>query len=177
MKIEERLIELILSETDIDIRNNSRKRNVIEIRALYFKLLRDFNPALTLEQIAETVNKNHATVIHSLKRYDMYEKYNTELKQLNKIITSKINDENIMHLNDISSLKFELKKARNKIDNLELDLEECKLSAIEYKAEKYQFKIINQLEELMKQTAGTDKQDLIYLRLEAFYNMNKLKLN
>ena len=175
MKIEYRLKEIILQETNIDITKNSRKRNVIEIRALYFKLLKEFNPALTLEQIGETVNKDHSTVIHSLKRYDMYEKWNNYLKQLSYIITHKINDENIVDLNDNASLKFELRKARNKIDSLELELEEYKLSAIEKKAARYQWKIINQLDELMRENEGTEKNELIEIRLEAFYQMNKNK--
>ena len=38
----ERLKEIILKETDIDVSKNSRKHNIIEARALYFYLVKHF---------------------------------------------------------------------------------------------------------------------------------------
>lgn len=173
MKIEDKIKELIKEETGINVNLNSRKQNIIEIRALYYKLLKDNNPALTLEYIGETVNKTHASVIHSLRKYKMYEKFNTDLKQLEKTITSKIYSENMNTINDNETLKLELKKARNKIESLEYELEEKELLILN--KNKYNFEIINDLNELLINTKGTEKFELIILRLNAFYEMNKNK--
>jgi hypothetical protein len=170
MEITQRLKEIVLNETNIDVNINSRKREVIEIRALYFKLLKEYNPFLTLEQIGNTVEKNHATVIHSLKKYNMYEKYNSDLKVLKSIIRNNIDDENIMYVNDNNTLKLEIKKLKNKNIIAEIEIDELKLKL---KQKKYEYKIIENLNELMIQTTGTDKQELINIRLQAFYDMNK----
>jgi len=86
MEITERIKEIILKETDIDVSKNSRKHNIIEARALYFYLIKHFKPKMTLQEIADSVNKNHATVIHSLNNYTMYEKFNNDLRSLRNII-------------------------------------------------------------------------------------------
>ena len=173
MDITERLKSIIYQQTDIDVNINSRKAEVIETRALYFKLLKQYNPQLTLEQMGETVNKNHATVIHSLKKYNMYEKYNSDLKGLRITVCNNIDEENIMYVNDNDTLKLEIKKLRNINILAEIEIEELKLKAKqEYK---YSYKIIDNLNELMVLTSGTDKQELINIRLQAFYDMNKIR--
>lgn len=175
MKIEDRLKELIKEETGVDVNINSRKKNVIETRALYFKLLKENNPALTLEYIAETVNKRHATIIHSLCRYNMYEKFNPDLKQLRKEINSKIYSENIVHNFNNEQLRIELKKSINKIESLEIQLQEKELELINKGKTIFNFGIISELNDLLTKTKGTEKYDLINLRLNAFYDMNKIK--
>lgn len=171
MDITERLKEIVLFETGIDVNKNSRKAIVVETRALYFKLLKEYNVTLTLEQIGETVNKNHATVIHSLRKYDMYEKYNSDLKYLKKIIRKQIDENNLKDTNDNQLLKLKIKKLKNNIDSLELKLQELE---IKNKAI-HKYKIISNLENLMIETEGTEKQELIKVRLEAFYDMNKTR--
>jgi chromosomal replication initiation ATPase DnaA len=97
MEITERLKEIILKETDIDVSKNSRKHNIIEARALYFYLVKHFKPKMTLQEIAESVNKNHATVIHSLNNYEMYEKFNRDLRSLRNIIVNQMDEENVLN--------------------------------------------------------------------------------
>lgn len=172
MEITERLKEIIFQETNINVNENSRKTNVIETRALYFKLLKEYNPVLTLEQIGNTVEKNHATVIHSLKKYNMYEKYNSDLKNLKSFIRNIIDGENVMYIDDNDTLKLEIKKLNNKNIYAEIEIEELKLKL---KQTKYSYKIIDDLNKLMIETEGTEKQELINIRLEAFYNMNKTR--
>lgn len=172
----EKLKELIQFETGIDVNKNSRKREIIETRALYFNLLKELNPILTLTEIGETVNKDHSTVIYSLRNYKVYEKYNNVLKQLKIRLKTKIQEENMLNLNDNNALRLELKKLQNKISSLELDLEEKELLLNIKNKElrsKYKYEIINDLNTLLIDTKDTDKFDSILLRLEAFYSMNK----
>lgn len=175
MKIEDRLKELIKEETGVDVNVNSRKKNVIETRALYFKLLKENNPVLTLENMGETVNKDYSTVIYSLKKYSIYEKYNPNLKQLKKEINSKIYSENIIYTFDNEQLRIELKKSINKIESLEIQLQEKELELINISKTIFNFSIISELNDLLTKTKGTEKYDLINLRLNAFYDMNKIK--
>jgi hypothetical protein len=71
--------KLIKLETGICVDTVSRKRNFVEVRALYYRLLRD-NLGMTLQAIANTVKKDHATVLHSLNNIDNWMKYSDELR-------------------------------------------------------------------------------------------------
>ena len=53
--------------TFIDVR--SRKREVVYMRAIYYKLCKEFTFE-SLVKIGKTINKDHATVIHGLKVFD-----------------------------------------------------------------------------------------------------------
>jgi hypothetical protein len=69
---------------------NSRKREIIEIRAVLIKILREYQE-LKLIQIANFFTRNnrpmdHATVSHSLKNYEIYLKYNPKLKKWHNFV-------------------------------------------------------------------------------------------
>ena len=172
MEITKRLKEIILKETDIDVSKNSRKHNIIEARALYFYLVKHFKPKMTLQEIADSVNKNHATVIHSLNNYEMYEKFNRDLRSLRNIITNEIDEENILNTEDNEELRLELKKKNLKISELEIQLEESNLRLNKLEKAAYEYKIINNLNNLLNQTKDTEHHNVMILRLEAIYDMN-----
>jgi len=83
--------------TFIDVK--SRKRELVYIRAIYYKLCKEFTFD-SLDKIGKTIGKDHATVIHGLKLFEniinpTWEKdyYNTYLKlheQLNKKVNLQI---------------------------------------------------------------------------------------
>jgi len=172
MEITERLKEIILKETDIDVSKNSRKHNIIEARALYFYLVKHFKPKMTLQEIAESVNKNHATVIHSLNNYTMYEKFNRDLRSLRNIIVNEIDEENILNTEDNEELRLEIKKKNLKVSELEIQLEESNLRINKLEKAAYEYKIINNLNNLLNQTKHTEHHNVMILRLEAIYDMN-----
>lgn len=71
--------------TGVNVLNKSRKRSVVETRALLNKILYDFSN-MTLAQIRDFyINKgkpmNHATVLHSLQNFNMYRRYNPKLNE------------------------------------------------------------------------------------------------
>ena len=170
MQITERLKEIILNETNIDVVRLTRKRNVVEVRSLYFNLIKYFQPKMTLFEMAESVERNHATVIHSLNNYKMYEMYNDELKQLRSLIIKQIELENILQTNDNDSLKLNIKQKNIKISELELEVELIKQKLTTF--EKSEYDIINKLKELLDETKETELHDLIKIRLKAMCDMN-----
>jgi hypothetical protein len=172
MEITERLKEIILKETDIDVSKNSRKHNIIEARALYFYLVKHFKPKMTLQEIAESVNKNHATVIHSLNNYEMYEKFNRDLRSLRNIIINQMDEENVLNTEDNEELRLELKKKNLRVSELEIQLEESNLRLNKLEKAGYEYKIIEQLNNLLNQTKDTEHHNVMIIRLEAIYDMN-----
>lgn len=63
-----KLKEIIQEEFDIDVDSNSRLRSVVEARMIYGKILR--NHGWTMCRIGRTINRNHATIVHYVKRYN-----------------------------------------------------------------------------------------------------------
>ena len=55
------------------IESRSRKRVIIDARRLYCGILRNVF-GLTFHQIGEMLNKNHATIVHSMKIHDNFVK-------------------------------------------------------------------------------------------------------
>ena len=65
------LIDYVNDNLNIDIRQNTRKREVIDARAFYYELARRLTN-YSLDKIGKPLGKNHATVSHSLKNVVMY---------------------------------------------------------------------------------------------------------
>ncbi|QDP58860.1 MAG: putative bacterial DnaA helix-turn-helix protein [Prokaryotic dsDNA virus sp.] len=68
--------KLVEERTNINLLIPTRKRKAVYARAIYFKLARE-KTHLSLKQIGESLNKDHATVLHSInnifeeiKKYD-----------------------------------------------------------------------------------------------------------
>ena len=169
MDITERLKEIILQETDTDINIRTRKKNTVEIRSLYCNVLKQLKPNKTLQAIGDTLELNHATVIHALKNYKMYEEYNPELKKFKQTILSyfTMDETELKELTDIEKAKHEIHKLTLENYNLKKELKE------QIETPRYEYKIIDELNNLMINTKGTTQHTLIQDRLDAFYLMNK----
>ena len=154
--MENQIKELILKELKVDISEQSRKREIIEARALYFYLVRKIYTKRSLQSIAADFDMNHATVVHALKNFPIYENYNTKILDCKNLI---------LHLlgGDVEQEMTEEEKFKKKLHDLEQELNKPR----------YEYKIIENLNNLLEATKGTEQHDLITLRLEAFYTMNK----
>ena len=150
--MEEEIIELINKELGLDITQDNRKQEVVEARALYFHLMKQLHPKKSLQSLGDAFGKNHATVIHALKNYPIYEKYNERLCETKNLVLHLFG---VKDAEETIILKF---KRRLK------ELEESK---------KVRYEIIQQLDDLLTATEGTEQHNLIKLRLEAFYTMNR----
>ena len=68
------LEELAIYIKENDLNSTVRERKLVHIRAyLYHILKRD--TLLTLQEIGDIFNRNHATIINGLKIYDLYGKH------------------------------------------------------------------------------------------------------
>lgn len=169
MEITQRLKEIIQQETNTNIDIRTRKREVIEMRSLYCNVLKELKPNKTLQAIGDTLELNHATVIHALKNYKMYEEYNPELKKFKNTILSYFtidNEAELKELSEIEKVKQQLYKLTFENDQLKKELKE------QIDRPRFEYKIIDDLNNLMNNTKGTIQFDLIQDRLEAFYKMN-----
>jgi len=170
MEITERLKEIILAETNVNIEAVTRERNTIELRALYYNLIKHFEPKITLSNIAESVNKNHATVINGLNNYDIYERFNNDLRDLRKLIIKQMESEKIQATTDRNILKLAIEQKDIKILQLELELELIKTELKTFK--KTEYKAVKNIVNLLNEIKGTEHQQVMILRLEAIYDMN-----
>ena len=169
MEITQRLKDIIKQETNTDIDIRTRKREVIELRSLYCNVLKQLKPNKTLQAIGDTLELNHATVIHALKNYKMYEEYNPELKRFKANVLSYFtidNEEELKELSEIEKLKLQVYKVTLENDKLKKEIKDKLEIPVS------EFKIIDNLNALMTNTKGTIQFNLIEERLEAFYKMN-----
>ena len=141
-----KIIEL---ETGVNVEIVSRKRNFVEARAIYYKLLRDISQ-MTLHAIADTVNKDHATILHSLNSVDDWMRYDTKLADKYKNILYAIDN---IDDTDFNSLRYE-----NIMLNLKIDELTKRLSS-------------NRLYDLMDKIPF-DKEEAVYDRLSVIVRMN-----
>lgn len=169
MEITQRLKEIIKQETNTDIEIRTRKRETIELRSLYCNILKELKPNKTLQAIGDTLELNHATVIHALKNYKMYEEYNPELKRFKASVLSyfTMDETELKELSTIDQLKHKVHSLMLENDKLKKELKD------QIETPRYEHKIINDLNTLMINTKGTTQHTLIQDRLEAFYLMNK----
>lgn len=59
----------------VDIENSTRKRRTVDARRAYSKILRDVG--FSYEHIADTINKDHATIIHYVKSIENLLEYDS----------------------------------------------------------------------------------------------------
>lgn len=161
--MEDKIIELINQELGLDITQECRKRDIIEARALYFYVIKQLYPKKPLKKIGATLGKDHTTVIHALKNFAMYEEYNPRIEELkNTILNITADAKKPTDINQLQIIEF-----KRRIFELENKL------LAERNRPRYENKITEQLENLLIDTKGTEQYNLITLRLEAFYGMNK----
>ena len=81
--------ELVEGELGYRINVNSRKRDIVYGRAIYFRICKD-RTNLSLKKIGETLNLDHATVLHSINNiFPAFEMYNPKYMEIyNRIIAT-----------------------------------------------------------------------------------------
>ena len=118
---------------NIDITKRTRKRNYVYARTIYFKLCREYTK-LSLSDIGETMNMDHASVVHAIGNVFpvviLYDKYLCDLYNEYKF-SNKHNAETIFEnysrlLRENLELRTEVKyiketELRNALNNKKLD--------------------------------------------------------
>ena len=86
--------DLVKLVSGLDIFNNTRKRNYIEARALFYIILReDYGESyLWIRDYMESKGKScdHSTVIHSVNQYEIYKLYSKYLEDWREMILKQI---------------------------------------------------------------------------------------
>lgn len=68
-EIYDKVKEYIKYEMDVDVNRNCRQQKQIDARCIYSKILYDYY-YFTYQQIADSIGKNHGTIINSLRMFD-----------------------------------------------------------------------------------------------------------
>ena len=157
--------------TGVDINEVTRKRETIEARAIYYKVLKQIDKKKSLKSIGASVGKDHATVLHSLKNYDMFEQFNPTLKLFRKQIMQRLNyaTPDILDMTKdelIQSLQIDVMKLNEEIANLQETITNLQKPRNNYN-------IVNNIETLLIETEGKEHQEIIIERLQAVYKMNR----
>lgn len=146
-----KLLKDIITITGIDISKQSRRREVVEIKAIFCNILRQQN--FTLQNIGDTINMKHCSIIHLLKVYEII----CDLPHIRRI------ENKLKLLNE--GFNFEYLDYQNKIDELKLENEQLK--------EKVKLNNNDLFENVFKLA---NSNQFIYDKLVNFYNINsKLK--
>jgi hypothetical protein len=158
--------------TGVDINEVTRKRETIEARAIYYKVLKQIDKKKSLKSIGASVGKDHATVLHSLKNYDMFEQFNPTLKLFRKQILQRLNYKPIEYFGNISN-EQEIERLNVYIFNMEQEIESLKETITNLQKPRNNYNIVNNIQELLLETEGKEQQEIIIERLQAVYRMNK----
>jgi hypothetical protein len=170
-QITSQLKKVIKEITGVDINEVSRKREIIEARAVYYKILKQIDKKKSLKSIGASVGKDHATVLHSLKNYDMFEQFNPTLKLFRKQIMQRLNyaTPDILDMTKdelIQSLQIDIMKLNEEIANLQETITNLQKPRNNYN-------IVNNIQQLLIETEGKEHQEIILERLQALYRMNR----
>jgi hypothetical protein len=158
--------------TGVDINQVSRKREIIESRAIYYKILKQIDKKKSLKSIGASVGKDHATVLHSLKNYDMFEQFNPTLKLFRKQILQRLNYKPIEYFGNISN-EQEIERLNVYIFNMEQEIESLKETITNLQTPRNNYNIVNNIQQLLLETEGTKQWQIIVERLQALYKMNR----
>lgn len=155
------VIEMVKDFFELDITKKTRERQYILARSFAYKMLRD-NSKMTLAEIGKAFNRDHATVLHSLRQLEGYLDYDmalaTDYFSLNSLfinsiqsnLLEKYNDEEnyydnpkyielVKDFRELSRKYIEVKNDYNKlaISSAELSIKHKNISELFYKREKY----------------------------------------
>lgn len=175
-----KLVEIHTEIEDLSI--NTKRRNVIESRSIYYKLCRLFldKKYNTYKEIGDLVGKDHSTVIYGVKMFDDLE--NTlSFSHYKKVYNFCFN-----HLSSIDngkSIDYDLKIATELIDSLRENIKiEVKNNIENNKRIKYlEGKLHEQskanISDVLVKLSKLDYADTLdfELRANAFLSMNRIK--
>ena len=145
---------------EIKIDNKTRKREYVEARFIYFKLLREFTN-MSLNAIGSFVKRDHATVLYGVNQLETWMQYDNRIKTNYKAIRNMVvnyattNDFDTRNLNtqkekiiilkklDYEVLKKTLDENQQMIKTLidEYKIMTDKYIALQKKAKKYGFNL------------------------------------
>lgn len=118
------LINKVNKHFNCDITKESRKRNIVMSRATYFWLARH-TTGHSLQKIGSSVNRDHASVLHSLRNFDDWLKFDVffkadfetlKMQVLSQFETKKMTPQTLLY--KYNNLLIENDILKNEIKNL-----------------------------------------------------------
>lgn len=170
MKLQE-VIQFIQEKMEVDLQSNSRKRENVYARAIYFKVTRELFPRKSLDFIGSLVGRDHASVLHGINKvfpmiklyeptvYEVYE--DTRAMILHNI--SDLTGEEYEESKKSKEYKRELNKYYTKCKHLE-----AKISLLEE-----DYNTDDLVRDYVKRVPA-EKYELFLLRLDAMTKMISL---
>lgn len=123
----EMIKEIVDNYFELNLKRNTRKRNYVEARAIFYKLCREFTK-LSLEQIGKQVDRDHASVLHGIRSLNNWIEQDNRIKNNLRILRNKIRNfedekDNIIELDESIVLKYvQLKEQVKEQDEIINDL-------------------------------------------------------
>ena len=85
-EVSEKVKKFVTFEFNLNLNSKSRKTEYIDARSIYYKILYDFYK-LTYEEIGETVDKTHASILNAIFNFTYYiERDNIKKEKYLKIL-------------------------------------------------------------------------------------------
>ena len=120
-----RIREVVEKFYKLDISAKTRKLEYVYARAIYFKLCYNHTKH-TYSQIADTLNRNHATVLHSVREFPYMLKHSKKLNNEYYIIKELLSFSKKKPRIDVTSLIRKYNNLLLKFDSLEFLYNELK---------------------------------------------------
>jgi hypothetical protein len=124
----ENLIRKVNEHFDVDITNNSRKRDAVMARAAFYWLARK-KTRYSTSRIGLIVNRDHSTVLYSMKNFENWmncdSNFKNKFEKLRKTVFNELSIEDLTKKKTENKYKF-LKIAKElltiQVNNLKKDL-------------------------------------------------------
>ena len=116
------IINLLQEELNIpNIKSSRRTRDLVQARFIYFKLAKKFCRYNSLHAIGKAVGKDHASVIHGLKRFDVEAKYDPYMYDVYDKIYNKL-DHNYVKASRNNKMDVTFERILERLEKVEIKL-------------------------------------------------------
>jgi len=130
----ETIKELVNNYFNLDITRKTRKKEYVEARSYFYKLMREHTP-YSLEQIGKEVNRDHASVLHGIKSLYNWMQQDTRIRNNYRVLNSQLksleHQAEVINIDQNIIIKYMALQEQNKnqeilIRELSQELEELK---------------------------------------------------
>jgi len=152
---------------NLDLSSKTRDAKHFRARSVFYKLCFNlyYNP--TYQAVGEAVNRDHSTVIHSMRNWDNNLRYDSNMKKAYEVLLNKYKNYGDM---SFSKILKEINKKEEEVNRLNNEVDFLK-----NKSNDSGFEEINCLKGLL-QNLDYDEQVLLRFKLQAVYELNKGKV-
>lgn len=155
---------------NVDLSSKKRDTTHFRARSIYYKLCFKLCYKPTYQAVGNAVNRDHSTVIYSIKTFENNLKFDPELRDMYESLKCIYQEFEVNEIT-VSDLIKSNYKQKEKIVELQKEISSLKEQP-EVVSEYEEIKLLNQLLSKMKD----EERYLLSCKLEALYNLNKNKI-